>query len=623
MPLQPGYLLNDRYRVEKQLGQGGMGAVYQAIDTLRDQPCAIKELRLDGLLGFDDATNSGEAQSSYDLTAVHPVTSVEPGGATLTHADATLHRAGSRMLARDAAITQFRDAAKLLDKLVHPGLTAVMDYFASSDAYYLVTALVDKGEDLAARLEREVNGRISEGEVLELIDQVLVILAYCHAQSVIHRDIKPENIIVCQDRKVFLVDFGIAQPLGRDGKVLPGLNAVSKGYSPPEQYEGRADKSSDIYAVGATLYALLTGRTPPSAQDRIKTVPLQPPSRLVGSITPQIDAVVLKAMSLDPAARYGSAEEMRASLPPVGRLSRMDAFVLGARVGTVIWSVVASTARVRLVAGCSDKTVKVWDLVRHQLLRTLSGHSGYIYSVCCSPDGKLLASGSSDGIVKVWNLETGKDQRTYNRQAGAALCVAFSPNSEFVAVGYDEAMLRLWAQRPGQPDRVLDGHQGHVFSIAFSPDGRLLISGASDGQVILRHLATEESVILQPTGQVAVRSLAVSPNGRWVAASDMEGWITVWDLQKSDAPRRFRSDRPPVWSLSFSPDSRWLAEAWNDGIIVLRDVESGFPLPLSLAGHAKTVRSLSFAPVIPKGEGSRMVLASGSDDGTLRLWWLE
>ncbi len=289
MGLSIGDIVHGRYRIDAKLGEGGMGAVYRAFDTLNEQPCALKELRLGHLPREDEA---------------HLVDVTLPAGG-----------AGVPPVTREKAAEQFRREAQLLARLEHPNLPKVSDYFGLGDQYYLVMTLIH-GQDLARVLAVERGQPLPEERVLGWMEQVIDALAYCHKRGVIHRDVKPANMILTPAGWVYLVDFGIAKPEDAAGHTTVGARATTPGYSPPEQYggRGRTDARSDIYALGATMYALLTGRDPVEAIDRLQGVELPCPSSLAPAISPQVDAAVMRALALKPADRPQSMAELQAAL---------------------------------------------------------------------------------------------------------------------------------------------------------------------------------------------------------------------------------------------------------------------------------------------------------------------
>ncbi len=280
MTLKQGQHLNDRYWIAMLVEQGGFGAVYKAWDIVLNHPCALKE--------------------SYELSPE-----------------------GQR---------QFLREAQLLANLAHPNLPRVTDYFTIPEqGQYLVMDFVE-GKNLE-ELRLLAGGRLPEGQALGWITQVLDALVYIHRQDppVIHRDIKPANIKITppdenypQGRAV-LVDFGVAKAYDSYKRTTMGARAVTPGYSPYEQYgqsSALTDARTDIYALGATLYTLLTGQEPPESVIRLLRDPLAPPRQLNPALSLQTEAVILKAMHNDPDERYQKASEFKAAigglLPVIG-----------------------------------------------------------------------------------------------------------------------------------------------------------------------------------------------------------------------------------------------------------------------------------------------------------------
>jgi eukaryotic-like serine/threonine-protein kinase len=272
MTLTNGQILQNRYRITSLLGQGGMGAVYQAWDTRLNVSLAIKEM---------------VPQPGLDAPTLHQ----------LRH--------------------QFQQEAQILARLNHPHLVRVTDYFEESNNVYLVMDFVE-GESLNERIRRE--GALPEPQVLEWTHQLLDALTYCHNQGIIHRDIKPQNVIIRSDGRAVLVDFGLVKLWDPND---PHTRTVMRGmgtpeYAPPEQYDthvGHTDPRSDIYGLGATIYHALTGHAPPTATMRIASPDVfNPPQTFNPSISPTTEACILKATELAVSNRFNTPEDMAAAL---------------------------------------------------------------------------------------------------------------------------------------------------------------------------------------------------------------------------------------------------------------------------------------------------------------------
>lgn len=266
MTLSIGEVLHDRYRIEALLGEGGFGAVYKAWDENLNGPCAIKE-------NFE---TSAEAQK------------------------------------------QFAREASMLFNLRHPNLPRVFDTFSiQGQGQYLVMDFIE-GENLQAMLDRSAGGLPTQ-QVLRWIGQVCDALEYLHGLTppVVHRDIKPANIRITPAGQAMLVDFGIAKLFDPQLRTTKAAQAVTPGFSPPEQYgAGSTDERSDLYALAATLYNLLTGQAPPVSVDILAgvTAPLQL-AHLVNPSVPQgVSQAIEKAMVPNRTQRMAKVAEFHSAL---------------------------------------------------------------------------------------------------------------------------------------------------------------------------------------------------------------------------------------------------------------------------------------------------------------------
>jgi len=264
MPLRIDELILDRYRIKRILGHGGMGSVYMALDENINVPVAIKE----------------------------------------------------NLVLSDNFATQFKKEAVILAGLRHPNLPRVSDYFyIPAQGQYLVMDYID-GEDLRERIERE--GRLPEKDVLVIGLRICDALIYLHnlTPKVIHRDIKPGNIRITPEGNVVLVDFGLVKVFELNQQTATGARAMTPGYSPPEQYgKGPTDERSDIYSLGATLYAALTGMIPEESLNRISgKEKLTPVRKYRPEISESFERIILKALETDPENRFQTAEEFFTAL---------------------------------------------------------------------------------------------------------------------------------------------------------------------------------------------------------------------------------------------------------------------------------------------------------------------
>ena len=264
MTLERGTLLHKRYRIVEILGQGGMGSVYRAVDENLGVDIALKE----------------------------------------------------NLFTTDEYARQFRLEAVILANLRHPNLPRVSDHFVVGEqGQYLVMDFID-GEDLRQRMERV--GTITEEEAVMIGAAMCDALAYLHTRKppILHRDIKPGNVKITPDGHIFLVDFGLAKVVQGTQATTTGARAMTPGYSPPEQYgTARTDPRTDIYSLGATLYAALTGIIPEDglarAMDNAQLTPLR---KRNNKVSRRLAAAIEQSMAIDPADRFQTAEEFKKAL---------------------------------------------------------------------------------------------------------------------------------------------------------------------------------------------------------------------------------------------------------------------------------------------------------------------
>ncbi|MEN8242847.1 MAG: protein kinase [Chloroflexota bacterium] len=264
MELEIGTLLNGRYKIQGILGKGGMGAVYDAVDESLGVTVAVKENHVED----------------------------------------------------EEGLKQFRKEATLLAGLRHPNLPRVTDHFViDGQGQYLVMDFI-AGEDLKQRLGRV--GALPETEVLLIGIAISDALSYLHTLNppVLHRDIKPGNIRITPAGLVYLVDFGLAKTVQGTKATTTGARGLTPGYSPPEQYgTARTDGRSDIYALGATLYIMLTGSAPADGLAvAINQTTLAPVQSLKADASPEISALIEQCLSVKPEDRFQKAADLKAAL---------------------------------------------------------------------------------------------------------------------------------------------------------------------------------------------------------------------------------------------------------------------------------------------------------------------
>jgi len=398
--------LADRYRVDRELGQGGMATVYLAHDIKHERDVAIKVL--------------------------HPDLGAALGG--------------------ERFLSEIRTTARLQ----HPHILPLLDSGEADGLLYYVMPLVT-GETLRARLERERQLPITDA--VRIAREVASALDYAHRQNVIHRDIKPENILL-HDGSAIVADFGIAlavQSAGGQRMTQTGLSLGTPQYMSPEQAMGERtiDARSDVYALGAVLYEMLTGDAPftgGSVQAIVAKVLSERPTALHtlrDTVPAHVEQAVFSALAKLPADRYASAAEFATALHAEGtgtsarRLAGDEARgaqqVRGLRIalGTATaLAVVAATAAVwgwRRPVAQSGESIAQFELTAPPgLAHDLSQD---FYQLAISPDGRLLtfavktATGSALAVRPLNQLEA----RVLPAAVGLVLDPAFSPDGKWIA----------------------------------------------------------------------------------------------------------------------------------------------------------------------------------------------
>ncbi len=474
-------------------------------------------------------------------------------------------------------------------------------------------------------------------EAARLIEQIAHGVEHAHQHGIIHRDLKPANILL-QSRGPSspvvpkITDFGLARSVQEDSR-LTGSGAVlgTPAYMAPEQGSGdprRVGPATDVYALGALLYDCLTGRppfqgpTPMNTLQQVLTTEPVPPTRLQPTIPRDLETICLKCLQKDPQRRYASAvalaEDLRrfqAGEPitarPVGPLERgwrwcrrqplvagLVAAVAGSLLlGTAVAVGLAWHAQVKAEEALEQKqraedarTVAENKTQEAEAARTLAEQEQ-------SRAAKELLR--SEGLLYASRIAWAQ-REWHEGNFLVARDVLDLTRPDFRGWEYRYLHTLFWHQ--GQ--RTIPEHALFVTSVAYSPDGQRLASGSAEGTVKVRDVRTGQ-VLYQWRMPGGVRGLAFSPDGQYLAAGCLDGRARVWDLRTGKPGVDFLNPSGPVTSVAFSPDSRWLASASEDKTVKVWDVRTGQLAGPSLE-HKFPVSSVVFS-----ADGQRLITSCG------------
>lgn len=274
----------DRYEIGMAIGFGGFGVIYHAWDIQLGTQVAVKEYYPNGLV------NRVPGQESVVVYS------------------------GSRRDQFDYGKDRFLAEARTMAKFSqHANIVNVYDYFEANNTAYIVMEYMD-GISLKDYLKK-TGGKVTPSAALEIIHPVMEALKAIHAEGVVHRDISPDNIFILKSGQVKVLDFGAARlSVGDEEKTLSVV--LKPGYAPPEQYRSKSRQGpfTDIYALGATLYRMLTGTAPEESVDRLVDDQIVLPSTINPEIDKKLENVILKAMAINATLRFQSIDELEKAL---------------------------------------------------------------------------------------------------------------------------------------------------------------------------------------------------------------------------------------------------------------------------------------------------------------------
>ena len=607
------------YRVIREIGRGGMGVVYEAEHVGLARKVALKVLP-QSTSQSDTAKQrfEREARTAAGMhhTNIVPVYEVGHAEGFFFYAMQLIH---GRSL--DRVIQQLKSSTGSAKETIFD-----MAPRTSDDESVVIDDLPSSSRVLSSLSGASVSAnRRFEYKVAAVMLQAAEALSYSHDRQVIHRDIKPSNLILDDSGVVWLTDFGLAKT-DDDGLTQTGEFLGTLRYMAPERFKGRCEASSDIYALGLTMYELLTQRLAFEASDRLSLIeaisnsePARP--RAVNPRIPRdLETIVLTAVDKEPSHRYSSAGKMADDLRAFLRDEPIQARRSSMLERTVRW---ARRNKRLATALCGIVALLALFGVRESVLRHRAESSQQV-----AESSQRIAEQRGDELLDL-------SQELRRTLYFSEMNVAGEAASDNFGAPTVNAQLSKWNPEPGEPDlrgwewyflyslanreRYVSPEQsGWVWSSDFNPAGTEYVNCVNGWGIQVRSMQSGKVVREKFLG--AARFVRWSPDGEQIVVSGFNGTVSVCDAKSLEVIRKIgiEEDGREVWCVKWSPDGKRLATA-NRGksgdkkhIVRIWDATSG-ELMTNLEGHTTPASDVSWSP-----DGN--LLASAASGDNVRIW---
>lgn len=560
-------------------------------------------------------------------------------------------------LASTSFVRRFQAEAKTIARLRHPNIVPVHELGEHDAQHYFAMDYIE-GEDLAQRLRA---GPIPIDLALDWMSQITAAIQYAHENGVLHRDLKPSNILLDAAGHIHVTDFGLAkEAAGPSDLTSPGTLLGTPCYMPPEQAAGGSNPltpASDVYALGAILYELLTGHPPFRADTTLNTLklvleadPFSP--RLVNpAVGRDLEVVCLKCLEKDPNQRYASARDLgddlnriRLGEPVLARPASLWTKglrwakrhpVLTSTSGTAVLFLLALTVGSVVVAWRLGAAKQETERQRRRAESQAQLAADRLADSYVANGTRLLEENDVLGALPWLTASLNLQQENADRSAIHRLRVSlvlqqcpvlqqllvhpsyvnhaeFSPDGLHVVTACNDGNARIWEATTGQSVGQPMCHAGDVSFAIYSPDGARIATVSEDQTA--RFWDSRSGAPLSPSlpHSAPVNHGAFSPDGGLFATSCVDGTVQVWIVATGTRLSPALRHGESVRRAFFGPDSKSILTACMDGTARVWSVESGTELvpPLS---HDESVNCAVFSP-----DGT--AIATASADDAARVW---
>ncbi len=494
-------------------------------------------------------------------------------------------------------IDDFREEARIIARLEHPHIIRVLDFGVENQIPFLAMTYAPNG---TLRQHHPRGSHLAPLQIARYVKQIASALQYAHDHKVIHRDIKPENMLLGRDGEVLISDFGLAIVSRTSSQ--ESLRDVSGTitYMAPEQARGKPRPASDQYALAIVVYEWLCGKRPfeGSYQEIAVQQVLTPPPSLhdiVPSISPTLEAVVLKALAKDPHERYATITEFALAL---------EQACLNQTSPTTL---LTSTLSTHVLPGTPGDTLLLQATERNTTSDT-------IYTIAWSSNGKHIAYGGRDRVVYVRGITAGASSFAYHGHSSSITTLAWSSNQQQIASASLDKTIQVWQACDGKRISSYGGHAEMIYGLAWSPKNKLLASsggGGADTTVQLWDAATGTHVFTYRGHSYWVRCIAWSPDGKHIVTGSYQE-AQVWETSGGRKIHTYRGHNSWIRTTAWSPDGTKIATAGEDRTIHIWEMNKG-KLLITPYQHTDWVTNIAWSP-----DGKR--IASLSKDGSVHIW---